>query len=130
MTDQSVQQNPKPATPRRNIRSQRTRRVAPRFTERDGAINQELFDLLMTPADEPLPDRTGGVVVATEAPAAPAVESQSEATEHIRTEIEDVPDGGVAIRIFFRYRGRDCIAHVYHSGCRGNEGSDSTGDPG
>lgn len=37
--------------------------------------------------------------------------------KHIRTEIEVAPDGGVNIKVFFRYNGSDCVASLHHSGC-------------
>jgi hypothetical protein len=35
---------------------------------------------------------------------------------HVRTEITEVPDGGVIIRVFFRHCGRDCFASFCHPG--------------
>jgi benzoyl-CoA reductase/2-hydroxyglutaryl-CoA dehydratase subunit BcrC/BadD/HgdB len=60
--------------------------------------------------------------------------AEAEMTSHTSTEIEDVPDGGVSIHVFFRYCGRDFVAHIYHpcgdSGDTGPGQSSSANDPG
>jgi hypothetical protein len=92
-------------------RHKRTRRVVPRFDERDRAINQELFDLLATPKDDPSPGTNEEAAYLTAPPAA----VEEPLLEHIHTEIKAIPGGGVSIRVFFRFGDRTCVAHGWHS---------------
>jgi hypothetical protein len=93
-------------------RHKRTRRVAPRFDERDRAINQELFDLLATPKDEPASCTANEE--AAHLTASPAAREEPP-LEHIRTEVKAIPGGGVSIRVFFRLGDCTYIAHSWHS---------------
>lgn len=58
----------------------------------------------------------------------PAPQTAAPATGHVRTEVTETSDGGVSIRVFFRYRGRVHHVDVVYPGSLLDAGREPTDD--